>query len=411
MIASLVWAIIQLALQVGLIFIPISDQVGADLQVYLHAAEHFLQRQNLYLQGSLAFVEAHYLYAPAFAILFIPFLKLPLQITLLIHSFLHIAAYCLLFFLWGKIFQEFHLEKASKMLVRTIPMWLIFSAFWDDLLYVNIYTFMALIATLFILAILRENHLSASIWLTLMLVTKPQWAILALVPLLLGRYKFFLKLVGGAIIGYAVICVITILASTPGYVINQYREQFQFLARLSRDYPWRGPDTGFLGYNHSIKQIIVFFTGITSTNLWLADILKYILCIPLGVVVIWYLIHPVHRTGEQLPQSTLELSFLLYLGAFLWLDLVWEITLGIVIFTYLLSVVNRQFEKILILSVFIPYGAVDIWRVLAYAFGSPLVNESYVAWDFSAYVPIIIIVLLMFYAILIKRLWPKRAIP
>lgn len=407
LIASLVWAIIQLALQVGLIFIPISDQVGADLQAsYLPAAEHFLQQQDLYPQGSLAFVEGHYLYAPAFAILFIPFLRLPLQITLLVHLFLHIAAYCLLFFLWGKIFQEFRLEKASKMLVQTIPAWLIFSAFWNDLLYLNIYTFMALIATLFILAILKEDLLPASIWLTLMLATKPQWAIVAAVPLLVGRYRFFIKLVLGALVGYVIVGVISILASSPVYVINQYREQFQFLARLSRDYPWRGTEAGFLGYNHSIKQIIVFFAGATPVNLLLVNIVKYILCIPLGVVVIWRLIHPVRRTGDQLPQITLELSFLLYLGAFLWLDLVWEITLGIAIFTYLLAIVNQRFEKAFILGVFIPYAAVDIWRIVTYAIGAPLINDSYFAWDYSIYVPLIMIVILVLYGVLIKRNWP-----
>ncbi len=66
----------------------------------------------------------------------------------------------------------------------------------------NIYILLALQATLLIDAVLRERLGWALLWLSLILQTKPMWAFAAAVPLLLGRYRFFLRLVGGAVAIY-----------------------------------------------------------------------------------------------------------------------------------------------------------------------------------------------------------------
>jgi hypothetical protein len=356
-------------------------------------------------------VAAQYLYAPAFAILFIPFTFMPIQATLIINTILHMLAYGLMIILWGKIFREFNLEKASRIFVWTLPIWLIFSPFWDDLNYLNIYTIMALVATLFIEAIIKEDILSSSIWLTLILITKPQWAVMMAVPLLLGRYKFFLKLILGAIVGYVLVALLTVLVGGPGYAISQYREQFQFLARLSGDYPWRGPDSGFLGYNHSIKQIIVFIAGVNPRTLRLADIVKGLFLLPLAVLAVKHFFHPVRKPGYQVPELALEFAFILYLGAFLWLDLVWEIFLSVAVVVYLFAVEDGRWVKLLILAIFIPYAILDIWRVIVYAAGSPMYNDAYFVWDYSTYIPIIMMVILALYGVVIKRLWQHRFIP
>jgi len=258
---------------------------------------------------------------------------------------------------------------------------------------------------LFIEAVLNENLLLSSLWLTLMLITKPQWAVIVAVPLLLGRYKYFLKLVLGAVIGYVLVGLLTALVSNPAYTLTQYRDQLQFLARLSGAYPWRGPSDGYLGYNHSIKQIIVFFAGVNSKTLLLSDIVKGIFLVPLGVVAIRYLFHPIRKPGYQVPQLALEFAFILYLGAFIWLDLVWEAFLGIAVVIYLLSVETGKPVRTLILAIFLPYAILDVWRIIVYAAGSPMYNDAYLAWDYSTYIPIIMMVIVVLYGVVIKRLW------
>ena len=113
--------------------------VPADLQIYLNAAKHLSARQDLYLQGSLERLEDHYPYAPSFALAFVPFLWLsPLGVSV-VHTLLHIVAYGMLYIKWGQIFRRHQLDSATKMLTWALPVWLLFSSFWTDLGYLNIY--------------------------------------------------------------------------------------------------------------------------------------------------------------------------------------------------------------------------------------------------------------------------------
>ncbi len=412
LITAGVFAVLFLLSQAAFVFTPGGEGAGADLQAsYLPAAERFLQRQPLYMPVDLDYIAAHYLYAPAFAILFIPFTLIPIQASLLIQSGLHLLAYCLVIFLWARIFHEFHLEKASRVFVWMLPVWLVYSPFWDDLNLLNIYTIMALVGTLFIEAMLNEKVVLSSLWLTLILVTKPQFAVLMAVPLLLGRYRFFLKLAVGAIAGYFLVGLLTALASSPGYSLAQYGEQFQFLVRLSRDYPWRGPENGFLGYNHSIKQIVLFLGGVNPGMIRLADILKGVLLLPLGIVMIKQVLHPARIPGNQAPRLALELTFLLYLGAFIWLDLVWDLFLAIAIVIYLLGEESGKAVRAVVLVFFMAYALLDILRVILLVIGSPMLYGTYFLWDYSAYIPVIMLVVIVLYWICLKRLWRIRIEP
>ncbi len=110
--------------------------------------------------------------------------------------------------------------------------------------------------------------------------------------LLLGRYRFFLKLLAGAALAYLIVAGITILAGGVEYGIRQYQDYFGFLSRLTRDYPWWGPDKPFLGYNHSIMQIVLYSLGVSAANMRLATILKLILLIPLGWISLKFLRNP-----------------------------------------------------------------------------------------------------------------------
>jgi hypothetical protein len=86
--------------------------------------------------------------------------------------------------------------------------------------------------------------------------------------------------------------------------------------------------------------------------------------------------------------------------------MVWELSLGIVIFAYLLATAEQKGTRILLWALFGPYALLDVWRLVSYlALGDAVLYEgAYVLTDPLIYLPWIMIVLLVFYAILLVRL-------
>lgn len=415
LVAAIVYAVLRLAIQIYFFgdalrpeAVAEGVQISADLQQsYIASAQRFSEREDLYLKGSLEHVEAHYLYSPAFAFFFGPILLLPLQILLPLMLVIHVGAYVWLYILWDRIFRRNGLESVSRQWANLLPVFLVFSPFWDDLSYMNTYFIVALFATLLIGAILREDLLGAVLWLGVFILSiKPHWAFALAIPLLLGRYRFFLKLLLGSLAAYLAVAGITILAGGLEYGLQQYQDYFAFLARLSGDYPWWGPDRPFLGYNHSIMQIVLYVLGVSPANMQMATLLKLLLLFPLGWVSLQYLRNPIDKPGHEVPEIALALAFALYLGAFIWLDMVWELSLGLVIFAYLLVTFRQRWLKALLWALFAPYALLDIWRLVSYmALGDDvLYQDSYVLTDPLIYLPWIMMVLLLFYTLILKRL-------
>ena len=415
LVLAVIYAVLRLAIQIFLFAdamrpeaVAEGIQVSADLQQsYIASAQHFQAREDLYQKGSLEHVEAHYLYSPAFAFFFAPILLLPLQILLPLMVVIHLLAYGLLYIWWGRIFEQNHLTHTASQWAHLLPLYLVFSAFWDDLSYMNTYILIALFATLLIDAVMQERLGWASFWLgAVILPIKPHWAFALALPLLFGRYRFFLKLLVGAALAYLIAAGITILAGGTAYGIRQYQDYFAFLSRLTRDYPWWGPEKFFLGYNHSVLQIVLYSMGVSAANMRLATVLKIILLIPLGWISLKFLHNPSIKAGNEVPETALALVFAFYLGAFIWLDMVWELSLGIVIFAYLLATTEQKGARVLLWALFGPYALLDIWRLVSYmALGDPVLYEgAYVLTDPLIYVPWIMMILLVFYTILLLRL-------
>jgi hypothetical protein len=381
--------------------------VPVDLQVYLDAAERLLERENLYLQGPITYLEDLYQYTPAFALAFVPFLRMsPLSVSVL-HTVLHIAAYAWLYLAWDRIFHDLDLPQARKNLAQTVPVWLVFSAFWSDLGYLNIYVLMALLSTLLTGAILSEKLGWSVLWLSLILQTKPQWAFAAAVPLLAGKRRFFLSLVASSLLAYGAVVALTMMATSPTYGLQQYARYFRFLSTLPVRFPWRGPDAPYLGYNHSVKQTVIYLVGQSPGALRLATAIKLLLLAPLAIVTGRYLMRALRGYQVKLSLRGIDFAFALYLGAFIWLDVVWELSLTIAIFGYLLATLEGERMKSLVWAAFIPYALIDLWQLVSFAvFGMDVVAPGpYILTDPSIYIPMIMIVLLTFYALLIGRVW------
>lgn len=115
-----------------------------------------------------------------------------------------------------------------------------------------------------------------------------------------------------------------------------------------------------------------------------------------------------------MPRLALELAFALYLAAFIWLDMVWELSLGIAMFTYLLATERRPQVRPLIWVFFLCYAFQDLVRLLSVAvFGRDIMTDSgYVLSDPAIYFPINMVVILFFYGLLLYRLRAgKVAVP
>jgi hypothetical protein len=273
---------------------------------------------------------------------------------------------------------------------------------------------MAFIGTLFINAVVRERLVEGAVYLAVILQIKPHWAFAVVVPLFLGRYRFFLRLLFLGIASYFTIVLLTMVIGGFSYVWTQYGEYVHFLSRLSRDFPWRGPEAPFLGYNHSIKQITVYLLGTHPWVFQLATVIKLLCLLPLGFVGLRFLRHPPGKPGTAIPRLALDWAFVLYLGAFIWLDMVWEVSLGIAIFPYLLATLARSKAKVLVWALFLPYALVDLIQVLSFTIlGLDVVAPGpYVLTDPSIYVPMIMVMILAFYALFTHRLWrASRRLP
>lgn len=399
LILTAVWALVRLAAQ---LFLLIDYQYPDDLRIYLEAAQAFQARQGLYPSFPLKDM-ASYLYAPAFAVASVPFTWMSRYTAAVVDTLLHCVVYGWLYVSWDRIFSRYAFEKGREMLAWTLPMWLIFSLFWADQAYLNIYVFVGLLATLLFEAILTEKLGWAVFWLAIILQIKPMWAFGAVMPLLLGRYKFFFKLIALSVLVYGLV-VGLVVALSGVYGWDQYQTYFYFISHATQNYPWRGPDSPFLGYDHSILQVVYYLMGVTPSAAWVATGIKLLLLLPLGVLVVRILARRYQQFGELF---SLELFFAVYTGVFIWMDVVWELSLGIVIFVYLLAVLEMRWEKVLVWIIFLLYAVTDIIQVLSYAIlgDSVIVEDAYIITDPSIYIPTVMIVTVLFHFLLMRRLW------
>ncbi len=377
-----------------------------DLQDYLDGATLLKNREDLYLKGPLDRVE-FYQYSPSYALAFTVFLYFSPPVVVVIHTLLHLLSYGLLYVKWGQMLKQFGLKSAVQMLIWTLPVWLLFSSFWTDLSYLNIYIIMALLGTLLIDAVINERLGQSVLWASIILQIKPQWIFAIAVPLFLGRYRFFIKLFILTCVTSLGIVGVTLLLVGPTYGLQQYANYIEFLSNMPVNFPWRGPESPFLGYNHSVKQIVVYLSGVSSEALLLADGVKILLLIPLGIVGIRHLLRPKRCAGKALPVISLDWAFALYLGAFIWLDMVWELSLGIALYPYLLGTIGSRSIKFWVHLAFLPYALLDPFRVMSFIVGGAniILPGAYIATDPAIYFPLIMVTILMLYAVLVTRLW------
>ncbi len=420
LVLALFYGVLRLAAQIWLIsarMLPGQSETQiapTDLQIYIEASTRLESRRPLYPPDP----QQHevYQYPPLFALLFLPFLwllRLSGDAFLWIQFLIRLVAYVALIFKWEHIFSRLQLDRAVRMWAWSLPLWIVFSSFWGDLAYFNIYLLIALGATLLLEAVLFEKVGLSVFFLTLLIQIKPQWAFAVVVPLLLGRHRFFIRLCVWGMIANLIAVALFLILTGPSYGLQQYVQYFPYATSLKNSLPWRGPDAGFIGYNHSITQIVVFLMGITEGSFRWASWIKILLLCPLGILCVRQAIYANGEPALKNPYLALDLAFSCYLGVFLWMDWVWELALACAIFAYLLSDgIQKPWVRLWIGTVFVLYAMVDFWQLLSYLlFGEKIITpDEYLLTDYSIYVPIIMVVLLTFYSIFIERLWRHKSI-
>lgn len=410
LIAAIVWFVLRLLIQViyasgAMPELTGEDGLPADLPVYIGAAQKFTLGQDLYPQD-LSDSTFHYPYSPPFAMLSTFLLWFPARWVALGGTLLCVVVYALLYIKWMQIFKELSLPDVVEKMAYTLPVWLIFSAFWGVVVYVNIGILVALIATLLIENILKERLGWSAALVSFLLISKVMWIFPLALPLLLGRHKFFLKLIGLAALFYAGLVGIGMLVAGPAYILAQYPQYFIHLQRIASEFPWHVRDAiPFLGYNHSIKQSLVFVLGLQPWVLQLATVIKVLILLPFALIC-WRLFRAKGLAASSMLQ--VGLVFSLYLGAFIWLDIVWEVLLGIAIFPFVLSILEKKWQKALVWTVFLLYALVDVIQFFSYMIGGDSVvvmQGAYVLTDPSLHFPLTMAIILLFYVIITRKLW------
>jgi hypothetical protein len=403
--AAAIYFLLRLAVDGAYLVINLQAYGGrTDLTDYLTAAMNFQNRMPLYAPGPVKVWE-FYRYSPFFALAFAPFLWVSPPVAMAIHTLLHLPIYALLYLTWGRLFARLGLEKPLEILAWSLPLWLVFDGFWSDLALLNIYILSALLATLLLEAVLFERTGWALVWLSILLQVKPQWAFPLVIPLLFGRWKFFATLVLEAAGVYLAVGGVVLLSAGPAYAIRQYRDYFHLLLTMPDYLPWRTQAQGFLGYNHSLRAIAYFWLGQSLAVDRLVVAAKMLLLAPLAFVAIDCWRKRLDRPGCQDPRRALELAFLFYLGAFLWLDEVWELTFGIILVVYWLGVTSSRGLRTAAWIIFLPYALLDLWRILSVAlFGtSVILPDAHVTTDPATYFPVIMFTILGLYGLYLWR--------
>jgi hypothetical protein len=409
MIATAICAVIRLSIAVvtALLVDPADHMVLAD------ASLHLWQRQALYIGQDQTITPdlLMYNYSPVFAFLFTPFALVPRWLGFGLLFVLHLVAYIVIYLVWGRMLRRID-ARAGELLLWSLPLWIAYSPFWADLGLGNIYVFMACAATLLLDAILDGRLGCAVLWLSLILPAKPQWTFAALIPLLLGERRFFARLVAYALLAYGILAGVMVVVLGPEYIWAQHVAFVQHLTSIGGRLPWLA-NAPYLGYNHSVTSVMTYVLGLNETTLRLSVVVRLVLLLPLVRVILLQLLRPVRRDVRDADRLSVAFFLALYMGTWVWLDMVGEIALGVAVFVYL---AQRTTARRLILAVFLPYVFVDIWRLATLGVdmvaGVGLVDMERMVFyaDPMYYAPVLLCIILVFYALLVSDINKSLAV-
>ncbi|MBI5960093.1 MAG: DUF2029 domain-containing protein [Chloroflexi bacterium] len=362
---------------------------NTDLKVYWNTGQQFRAQEDLYFEPKEDF--SVFVYTPIFAMLMGPVSWASYHVALVGQIALTLVCYAALYWRWFIIFQRYGLEQVARQMILWLPAWLVSAAIIYDLTYLNVYTLMALLATLLVEAVLREDLGWSVVLMSLILPAKPHWAFPLALPFLLRRWRFGFRLLIGGLVVFAALVGLTILIGGYDYVSGQFGDYLDTLRSIPRTFAWSTSEDGHFGFNHSIMQIVIFFGGVNSGSFAGATLIKAALWLPL----LWAGWLALRRKTSALPGWPVEWVLVLYSAIFILIDVMHEVTWVLIVFAYLhVMIQDRILRRLLSVLVWL-YVLADILTIAAYALWLP---------EMMGYVPLALLVLLAFYGVLVFRL-------
>ncbi len=254
---------------------------------------------------------------------------LPFRLLAIVYWAIIVICLPVAWIVWRRVFSIF-LPNSPNLMTAWLPVWLIYSQWFADQNYLNIYTVLIVLTGALTLAVTRERTGLAVFLAVLILQTKPHYAFPLILPLLLGNRRYFIKLLAGVTIAYLAVAAATVLAVRPSYGLALYGDYARFLTSIQANYPW---SSYYLGYNHSWYSIIHWIFGIQSWVPTAVTAIKIVSFVPVG----WLAWRVLRGRVVDRPIAALGIALALHLWSMTLLDQLWEVSLAIVAFMFLLA--------------------------------------------------------------------------
>jgi len=371
---------------------------GNDLVVYLKAG------QVVWTGGSPYVTEpwidpAVFHYSPVVAVITAQVIgrtsgfgdALPFRLLAILYWAVVVICLPVAWMVWRRVFSIF-LPNSPRLMTAWLPLWLIYSQWFADQNYLNLYTVLMVLTGALTLAVAQQRTWLAVFLAVLILQTKPHYAFPLILPWLLGNWRYFVKLMMGVAFAYVAVAGATVLAVGPSYGLALYNDYARFLTSIQANYPW---SSYYLGYNHSWYSIIHWIFGIQPWVPIVVTSIKIVSFIPVG----WLAWRGLRGRIADRPIVALGIALALHLWSMTLLDQLWEVSLAIVAFMFLLAAASPTIRRIAIL-ISVPFALLGLAQLAGWG-AATLVGRSIDQLDVTARLPTMMATALGLYAILI----------
>lgn len=238
---------------------PAEVQLGDDGFIYYEAARQYQSEQPIYwVDQRWPGVNPPY-YMPAFFALFSVFTGIADKgVFAWVWLGLLLAAYLAAIPLWRRILETYRPQRLTPALWSVIfALALLATDFWANLYYGNAVLALVLLAGVSVYGIYHQQPILTSLAIYLTVITKPQWAFLPAVMLLImllePLYRGFVGRTVMLVVGlYLLITALMMLQTSPAYTVQLLEDNIRFILQTNANYPYeRG-----LSYNASWQQML-----------------------------------------------------------------------------------------------------------------------------------------------------------
>jgi len=372
--------------------------VGNDLAVYLRAGLDVAEGRSPYPAGPWG-TTAVYHYSPFVALLLTPLFRdgeAALPFRALAEFYLGAIVMLLLvaWWLWRAVFRAARWPEAAEAMTVLAPAWLVYSQWFADQTYLNIYTLLLALTGALAWAVLRGR-----LWLSVLLAVliaqaKPHYLFPLLIPLLLGRWRFFFAIGTAALAGYALTVALTIASLGVERGTDVYLDYLTFLGTIPDRFPWVAYQ---LAYNNSWRALLTRCFGLQWWIQPAVNALRLATLLPLAMVL-WSWARTLTAMDVR---AAIGAALALHLFALLSLDQLWEATILIVIWPTL-SVSPVQRLRLVASSVMIPFVLLGFVQ---------LAGRLWLGGDLTAEWPVIVLPTLALYGLSVHALRRTLALP